>query len=99
MVEVMSVGFPVDKNTIDQRVGSLAWQLRSTFDQIQLVKSWLDGQTDAALTALGYSAADITLLRASYTDLNNLGKIAHAQATQPAANDFFFNASKLLGVQ
>jgi hypothetical protein len=95
----MSVGFPVDKNTVDQRVGSLAWQLRSTFEQIAVVKAWLDSQTDAQLTALGYSAAEITLLRAAYTDLSNLGKIAHAQATQPAANDFFFNAGKLLGVQ
>jgi hypothetical protein len=80
---------------------SVRWHgsLRSTFEQIAVVKAWLDSQTDAQLTALGYSAAEITLLRASYTDLNNLGKIAHAQATQPAANDFFFNAGKLLGVQ
>lgn len=98
----MSVGFPTDKNTVDQRVASLAWQLRSTFDQIAIVKVWLDGQTDTQLGTsggIGYSAAEITTLRAAYTDLDNLRKVAHAQATQPAANDFFFNAGKLLGVQ
>jgi hypothetical protein len=94
----MGVGFPVDKGTLDQRVGSLAWQLRATFEQIQLVKGFLDAQSDAALTALGYSAADITLLRASYTDLDNLRKVALGlQAT--GASNFFFNAGKLTGVQ
>jgi hypothetical protein len=99
----MSVGFPTDKGTIDQRVASLAWQLRSTFDQIQVVKAWLDSQTDAQLTAIGYSGSatsgEIQILRTAYTDLSNLGKVAHAQATQATANDFFFWASKLLGVQ
>lgn len=95
----MAVGFPVDKNTIDQRVGALAFQLRSTLDQVQIVKVWLDGKLDSDLTALGYAAGDITVLRAAYTDLDNLRKVAHAQGTQAVANDFFFNAGKLTGVQ
>lgn len=98
----MSVGFPADKGTIDQRAGSLAWQLRETLNQVQLVKAWLDSKTDAELGTsggLGYSAGEITTLRAAYTDLDNLRKVAHAQGTQAVANDFFFNAGKLLGVQ
>jgi phosphoenolpyruvate carboxylase len=99
----MSVGFPVDKNTVDQRLASLAWQLRNTFNEIATVKAWLDTQTDAQLVAIGYSgsatAGEVQIARTAYTDLNNLGKIAHAQATQATANDFFFWANKLLGVQ
>lgn len=99
----MSVGFPTDKGTVDQRLASLAWQLRSTFDQIAVVKTWLDSQTDAQLTAIGYTGSatsgEVQILRTAYTDLSNLGKVAHAQATQATANDFFFWAGKLLGVQ
>lgn len=95
----MSVGFPVDKVTIDQRAASLAWQLRSTFEQIALVKGWLDTQQDTDLQALGYSANDVAVLKSAYTDLNNLGKVAHGQQAQASANDFFFWAKNLLGVQ
>jgi hypothetical protein len=96
----MSVGFPSDKAAIDQRVGSLVLNLRVTLDQCGTVKAWLDSQQpDSALTALGYTAGEVTILRAAFTDLDNLRKLAHAQATQPAANDFFFNAGKLTGLQ
>jgi hypothetical protein len=92
------LGFPTDKNNIDARAGSLALQLRNTLNDIVTVKAWLDSQTDAALIGLGYVQAEVTLLRASFTDLANLSNIAHAQGTQPAANDFFFNAKHLLGL-
>jgi hypothetical protein len=95
----MSLGFPSDKTTVDQRVGSLAWNLRTTFDQVQTVKTWLDGKLDAELTGLGYSAAEVTLLRAAFTDMDNLRKVAHGLQAQPGASDFFFNANKLTGLQ
>lgn len=95
----MSLGLPSDKVTLDNRVGQLAWNLRTTLDQVQTVKLWLDGKLDSDLTGLGYSAAEVTTLRAAFTDLDNLRKVAHALATQPAANDFFFNANKLTGLQ
>lgn len=95
----MSVGLPVDKVKLDDRTGSLVWQLRETLTQCQNMKAWLDARSDAELTALGYTAADITLLRASFTDLDNLRKVARGLAAQPGANDFFFNAGKLTGLQ
>lgn len=97
----MAVGYPVDKRTIDQRAGSLVERLRITFAGIQTLKDWLDETSDAALGAapFGYSTEDIATLRAGITDLSNLGKIAHAQGTQAQANDFFFNADRLTGIQ
>lgn len=92
------VGFPTDKNTIDARVGSLTMGLRDTLRQIGTVKVWLDSQSDANLTSLGYSAADITLLRASFVDLDKLRLISQAGATQASVSDFFFNAKQLVGV-
>jgi hypothetical protein len=95
----MSVGLSSDKATIDGRSGNIVWQLRELLDEVQTFKAFLDGKQDTDLTALGYSSAEVTLLRASFTDLDKLRQIAHAQATQSPANDFFFNAGKLTGVQ
>jgi hypothetical protein len=95
----MSVGFPVDKNTIDQRVAAIAWQLRNTFNEVAIIKTWIDGKTDAELIALGYSQAEADLIQAAYTDLDNLRKVATGQQQQVGTNDFFFNAKKLLGLQ
>lgn len=92
------LGFPTDKNNIDSRAGFLALTLRDTLADIVNVKTWLDTQQDADLTALGYSAAEVTLLRASFVDMFNLANIAHGQGTQPAASDFFWNAKHLTGL-
>jgi hypothetical protein len=94
----MPVGIPVDKSTLDTTAGRTVLQLAQTFDQVVRLKNWLDAKTDAELLALGYVAAEITLLRASFTDLSNLVKVARGQGTQAAANDFFFNARKLTGL-
>jgi hypothetical protein len=40
----------------------------------------------------------VTVLRAAFTDLKALYTLSRAGATQPAANDFFFNAKHLTGV-
>jgi hypothetical protein len=93
----LSVGLSVNQATIDSRAGNLVLQIRQLLTDCQTFKTWLDTQSDAALTNLGYVAADVTLLRASFTDLDNLAKVAHGlQAT--GASDFFFNAKKLTGV-
>lgn len=93
------VGLPVDKSTLDQRAGSLAWQLRSTFEQIAILKAWLDGQQDADLVGLGYSSGDVAVLKSAFADLASLSQVAHGQASQAQAKDFFAFAGRLTGVQ
>jgi hypothetical protein len=92
------LGFPTNKIDVDSRAGQLALTLRDTFVQVVTFKAWLDTQTDAQLIGLGYVQAEVNLLRAAYVDLTNLNNIAHAQGTQPAASDFFFNAKHLTGL-
>lgn len=94
----MAVGIPVQKADVDNRAGGLVVQLRNDLAACVQFKGWLDSVNDAFLTGLGYTAGDITLLRGSFTDLVALSNIAHAAGTQPAANDFFFNARNLTGV-
>lgn len=97
----MSLGLPADKNTIDNRAGTLVLTLRQVLDQCTTMKAWLDSQTDTQLgtSGIGYQAAEITTLRASFTDLDNLRKVAHGLQAQSPASDFFFNAGKLTGPQ
>jgi hypothetical protein len=94
----VAAGYQTDKNTVDARVGNTVIALRNTFDDIRRVKAWFDTQTDAALVAQGWTQAEVTLMKASFTDLVALANVSTGAATQPAANNFFFNASKLTGL-
>lgn len=98
----MSVGFTATKADLDARAGQLAMGLRDNLQRCSDFCDLLNDTTifpnDAALTALGYTAGEVTILRAAFTDLKKLKDIAHAAATQASTNDFFFNAKHLTGV-
>ena len=53
---------------------------------------------NSVLTALGYTSGEETAIRAAFTDLVKLNDISRAAATQSPANDFWFNAKLLAGV-
>jgi hypothetical protein len=95
----MTVGFPAEQGQINNKAGSLAMALRDTFRDIKDFNDFLNGKDEAALVALGFTTDEVTLLKASFVDLNKLGLIAIGQEVQPAPNDFFFNAKNLLGVE
>jgi hypothetical protein len=92
----MSWGLPATKNDIDSRVGSLIVAVRDALAACSRFSDFLSDTTifpnDAALTALGYSQAEVTSLRAAFTDLKSLYNVAHGTASVAAPNDFFFNA-------
>jgi hypothetical protein len=101
----MSVGFPTTKSDFDSRAGGLATALRqdllqwSAFCALLQATPW---STDANLTALGYTQAEVTLLKAAAADVggtgNSLYRIANGQAFVSSANNFLFNANQLCGV-
>lgn len=96
----MSVGFSALKNDFDSRAGSLATGLRDAlyncfrFNTLLQSAAW----SDANLIALGYTQAEVTLMKAAFTDFTSLYNVAHANGTVPASNDFFFSGAKLMGV-
>lgn len=92
-------GFTVDAGTINNRAGSLVVQLRQDLDAIKQFNAWLTdaATTDGYLQGVGVSAADITALRASFTDLMSLYNVSHG-VSSTGVNDFFFNARHLTGV-
>lgn len=95
----MAVGLEINKAVIDSRVGNLAWQLRDQLGAVQRVKQWLDSKTDQELIAMGYVQGEVDVLKSAFTDLNKLARIADGLDTQAQANDFFFWADKLTGLQ
>lgn len=92
-------GIPITKDIINSRVGYLTKTLRDTFTEIARVTQFLDDTSDADLVTMGFSQGEVTLIKAAFTDLNKLGRIASAQDTQPAANDFYWNAKRLTGIE
>lgn len=97
----MSTGYPITKTDLDNRMGGLVLALRGALNACVAFKVLLDDATilpDATLTALGYSAGEITTIRGSFTDLKKLSDIANSAAVQAATNDFWFNAKHLTGI-
>jgi isoaspartyl peptidase/L-asparaginase-like protein (Ntn-hydrolase superfamily) len=101
----MAVGRAFVKSEIDARMASIVEQVWNALDQAHDAAAWLadtniTGASDANLTAIGYVAADLTLMRGAINDLGaatGLWGVAHNQKTVTATNDFFFNGKKITG--
>jgi hypothetical protein len=94
----MSVGLPVGKADIDQKLGVLALQLRDLIMSVPQLKARLDAMADTDLTSLGYTTAEVALIRSCMVDLDQIQQVALGLATQPTAYDFRTNTSKLMGI-
>lgn len=101
----MSVGRGLTKVDLDARAASMVEQVWGALNQANQLSLLLANTNiipnDAALISLGYIQAEVTLLRAAVNDLgssNGLWGVAHNLKTQPATNNFFFNAQQITGV-
>ena len=101
----MSVGRALTKADLDARATAVVEQLWSALNEANKLALLLANTNlvpnDTFLTNLGYTAGEVTLLRAGINDLgssNGLYGVAHGTKTQPAVNNFFFNAQQLTGV-
>lgn len=95
----MSVGIPVDKATIDRSVGNVILALHAQFDRVATIQAYLAGKTTQDLVDMGYTQADVTLIKSAFTDLTKLMAIAHGQDVQASESNFFFFADQLTGLQ
>jgi len=94
----LSVGYPYTKLDLDNAMGRMIVQIRDALTEATQFKAQLDDSTllpDATLTALGYTGPEITQIRASFSAMKVLFDISKAAATQPAVNDFWFDAKHL----
>lgn len=94
----MTAGFQVTRASLDQRAGSIVVAGEAWFEDVERLKAWLDAQSDSVLVALGYTQAEVDVLKSSFTDIHNLRQVAYGQGTQAVANNFFFWGQKLRGI-
>lgn len=92
-------GYPTTKDVINSRVGGIVVNLRNTFDEVARLKVWLDGQPDADLIARGFTETEVAEMKSAFTALDNLRKVATGAQAQSQADDFFYWARRLTGVQ
>lgn len=95
----MAAGFSqLTKSQIDSRIGQVIVQLRESFEDVAVVKAWLDAQTDQVLTGFGYDNDDIANIRSAFAALDKLADVAVGGDTVPNADDFFFFGRRLTGL-
>lgn len=101
----MSVGRGITKVDIDARMASIVEQVWGSLNLANQASLWLANTNiipnDAALVALTYTQAEVTLLRAAINDLgssNGLWGVAHNLKTVPSTNNFFFSGAQITGV-
>lgn len=101
----MSVGRGITKNDIDQRMPLIVEGVWNSLNLANQASLWLANTNiipnDAFLVSLGYTQAEVNLLRAAINDIgsaNGLYGVAHGTKTQASVNNFFFSAQQLTGV-
>jgi hypothetical protein len=97
----MTIGLPLDQAGINARAGSLAIALRDALRQCADFSDLLSNTqiiaNAQALINMGFTAGEVTTLRAAFTDAKALRLVATGAATQGSLNNFFFNLQKLMG--
>jgi len=100
-------GLSYDRQSLDNRMGSLVLALRDTFEAVVTLNDQLQNDTrfaNATLTAAttsggyGYTQAEVDSFKAAFLALNDLNSIAWGHTANANPNNYFFEAVKLTGV-
>lgn len=94
----MSVGISVTKQEIDSRAGEIASRFQGAFDDVAILKLYLDATPDETLVDLGYSAQEVATIKTAFTDLSQLGTLWVGTATLTTPKDFRAFAKQLWGL-
>lgn len=94
----MAIGYPKNKDSVDNVVGSLAQTLNQCMRRSVQLKTELDSFTDGQLTTAGYTAGEVTTLRTLANDLVQLNSIYTGAANLGAVKDFRASLRPVWGV-
>jgi hypothetical protein len=95
----MSVGIITNKGTLDLQAGTLAQQIGIWARSATNLNQYLLAATEADLEALGYSTADVALLKSASGDMAKLAQIFEGAAEQTPAYDFRTFTARIAGLQ
>ena len=94
----MPAGLQYPREYIDQKVGSVALQLRQLLDTADHLTRTLGAFDQAALIGKGYTEQDATDLRDSLYALSMLVNIVYGNAPLPTATDLRVGLAKVTGI-
>ena len=66
----MSVGLPVTHSDLNVQAGTIALDMLSAANRVRQLQDYLEATPDQDLVDLGFSAADVTVIKSAFTDLD-----------------------------
>lgn len=99
------LGYPITKQTLDNKAAQLVVSLRNTLTGIEALNAWLGQQPDETLLGLrdvanaGYTPDEVSTLRAAFAALQVLSDVAHARTAKAAPDNYLFFANRLVGLE
>lgn len=94
----MAIGYPKNKDSLDNVVGNLAQTINQSMRRAVQLKTELDSFNDAALTGAGYTTGEVTTLRTLVNDLVQLNNIYTGAASLSSAKDFRSSLRPVWGI-
>jgi hypothetical protein len=92
------VGLAVTKAELDARAGGIARTFQQAFNNVNTLRDFIRSVDPAALTAMGYSADEVTLLKNAIEDLAQFGNIWRGEEIGPPNKDFRYHVQRLWGL-
>ena len=92
------LGLGTTQTEINGRAGDLARSFQRSFDQVAMLKSFLDATPDANLVAMGFLQSEVTVLKSAVTDLAQFSTIWTGQQPLAAPKDFTVFVRQLWGI-
>ena len=84
----MSVGLNPSKAEIDNQAGLIAKDLDSATSRCLDFQTYLLGQQEADLVALGYTSAEVATLKSAFTDAAKVTAIFRGEVAAATAYDY-----------
>ena len=94
----MAAGYIMDKNTINNNVGTVCREIDKDLATVESIKVWLDSQTDQDLIDLGFTSGDVANIKTAMNELKQLRDIYIGAVNLAVAKDFRVFPRRLQGI-
>jgi len=95
----MTIGLAsvMNKSSLDADFGSTAFNLRKVLGQVEQLRHFCLITPDATLTALGYTLAEVGIIKSAFADGDTIFQLATGAATLAVATNLLANLDQLAG--
>lgn len=92
----MSIGLPLLKSNLDADFGNAALALRNAFRRVEQLRHFCLITPDATFTALGYTEAEVGIIKSAFADSDNVRQAWEGTIALPQ-QDYRVNIDQLGG--